>query len=90
MRDPFEILGLARNATPREVKTAWRRLARAFHPDVNPDSDAAERFREIAEAFELAWAEAHQPRPIVKRRRWGPLAVDVNITVRPLVDDDWR
>jgi hypothetical protein len=90
MRDPFEVLGLRDDATPREVKSAWRRLARMYHPDVNGDGDAAERFREIAEAFELAWAQAHRPRPTRQRRRWGPLAVEVDVSVRPLRDDDWR
>ena len=88
MRDPFEVLGLSQDATPREVKSAWRRLARAYHPDVNSDSDAAERFRQITEAFEEAWAAAHRPRPTVRRRRWGLLGLDLNISVRPLVDDD--
>ncbi|MFN2547779.1 MAG: DnaJ domain-containing protein [Myxococcales bacterium] len=89
MRDPYEVLGLPEDATPRQVKRAWRRLARAFHPDLNHESDAAERFREIAEAFEAAVDASRRPRPTVRRRGWGPIAVDVRVTVRPLTDEDW-
>jgi len=50
-RDPYEVLGVARNASPEEIKSAYRRMARKHHPDVNPDDPAAEeRFKEVAEA----------------------------------------
>ena len=88
VRDPHDILDLPEGASPAEVKSAYRRLARTFHPDVNPSADAAERFREIVEAFEILWVESHRPRPVVRRRSWGPIAVDVRVTVRPLGDED--
>jgi molecular chaperone DnaJ len=51
--DFYIILGLSRDATPMDVKRAYRRLARRFHPDINPgDHAAAVRFREIMEAYE--------------------------------------
>ncbi len=50
-RDYYEILGVSRNATQDELKGAFRRLARQYHPDVNKASDAEERFKEINEAF---------------------------------------
>ena len=40
MKDPFEVLGVERDATKREIKAAYRKLAKEFHPDLNPD-DAA-------------------------------------------------
>jgi len=51
-RDPYEVLGVARNATADEIKTAYRRLARRFHPDVNPgDKEAEEHFKEIGASY---------------------------------------
>ncbi len=52
MRDLYEVLGVARGATQDEIKKAYRRLARRYHPDVNPGKkDAEKRFREIQEAY---------------------------------------
>jgi len=51
--DFYVILGLARDATPGDIKRAYKRLARRFHPDINPgDRTAATQFRQIAEAYE--------------------------------------
>lgn len=51
-RDPYEILGVSKTATAEEVKSAYRRLARRHHPDVNPDDPGAEeRFKEVGEAY---------------------------------------
>lgn len=53
-RDPYEILGVAREADEAEIKKAFRRLARELHPDVNTDDPAAEeKFKEAAEAYEI-------------------------------------
>jgi len=53
-RDYYEILGVARDADKAEVKTAFRRLARELHPDVNDhDPGAEEKFKEAAEAYEV-------------------------------------
>ncbi|MBN2361040.1 MAG: J domain-containing protein [Deltaproteobacteria bacterium] len=53
-RDYYDILGVARNASDREIKSAFRRLARKYHPDVNRnDPRAAERFKEVSAAYEV-------------------------------------
>ena len=53
-RDYYEVLGLPREASEAEIKKAYRRLARAHHPDANPDdSGAEERFKELTEAYEV-------------------------------------
>ncbi len=50
-RDYYEILGVPRNASQEEIKSAFRRLARQYHPDVSDAPDAEERFKEINEAY---------------------------------------
>ena len=51
--DPYSVLGVDRKATPEEIKKAYRKLARQYHPDRNPGDDKAEgRFKEIGEAYE--------------------------------------
>ncbi|RLC92026.1 MAG: J domain-containing protein [Chloroflexi bacterium] len=53
-KDYYKILGVDRNAGEKEIKRAYRRLARQFHPDVNPgDKQAEEKFKEINEAYEV-------------------------------------
>ena len=48
----YDILGVSRDATPQQIKRAYLRLVRRYHPDVNPDASASERFLEIQEAYQ--------------------------------------
>ena len=52
-RDYYELLDVDRSASEAEIKRAFRRKARELHPDVSPEPDAQERFREVAEAYEV-------------------------------------
>ncbi len=53
-RDYYEIMGVARDATPEELKTVYRKLALKYHPDRNPgDKESEEKFKEAAEAYEV-------------------------------------
>lgn len=51
--DYYEILGVSRNASKDEIKSAYRKMARKYHPDVNQDPGAEERFKEISRAYEV-------------------------------------
>jgi DnaJ-class molecular chaperone len=59
MRDPYEILGVQKNATPAAIKSAFRRLAKKLHPDANKtDKAAATKFSELNAAYEIVGDEA--------------------------------
>ena len=53
MADHYDVLGLSRDASPDEIKKAYRRLARELHPDVNPDESAQEKFKLVTHAYEV-------------------------------------
>jgi curved DNA-binding protein len=52
-RDYYETLGVGRDATAEEIRAAYRRLARQYHPDLNKDAGAEDKFKEVSEAYEV-------------------------------------
>ena len=54
MTNPYESLGVSKNASADEIKSAYRRLAKKYHPDANPNNkEAEEKFKEINAAYEI-------------------------------------
>ena len=52
-RDYYEVLGVPKNADDKQIKSAFRKLAKQYHPDLNKDKDAPEKFKEVQEAYEV-------------------------------------
>ncbi|KAI0308249.1 DnaJ protein [Multifurca ochricompacta] len=52
-KDPYQVIGVSRDATPAEIKKVYFSLARKYHPDTNPDKNAQEKFVEIQEAYDI-------------------------------------
>jgi curved DNA-binding protein len=68
-RDPYEVLGVSRDATQEEIRRAYRRLARENHPDVNKDPGAEQRFKDISEAYDALG----DPEKRAAYDRYGPM-----------------
>jgi len=77
MKDPYETLGVARSATDKEIKDAFKKLARKFHPDLHPgDKEAEAKFKDISAANDLL-------RDKEKRRRFDAGEIDATGAERP-------
>ncbi|WP_374332749.1 DnaJ C-terminal domain-containing protein [Aestuariivirga sp.] len=72
MKDPYDVLGVAKTATAEEIRSAYRKLAKKLHPDLNPgDKTAEEKFKQVAGAYDLL-SDAE------KRRRFDAGEIDAS------------
>lgn len=70
--DYYKILGVTEQADEKEIKQAYRRLARKYHPDLNPDNPEAEaRFKSVVEAYETLGDAEKRKKYDLKRKRTG-------------------
>ena len=52
-RDPYDVLGVSKDASADEIKKAYRKLSKKYHPDLNHEPGAEEKFKEVNEAFDI-------------------------------------
>ena len=80
MLDPYSVLGVSRNATDEEIKKAYRKLSRKYHPDANinnPNKDQAEeKFKEVQQAYEQ----------IMREREYGSSDLPADTVVMDMED----
>ena len=74
LRDYYEILGVSKDASPEEIKKAYRLVAKKYHPDLNPDNEEAEqKFKEANSAYEIL----SDPEKKSRYDRFGHAGVDL-------------
>lgn len=68
----YKVLGVSSDATPEQIKKAYRKLAMRYHPDQNKDKGAPAKFKEIREAYAVLTGKENPPKQVPKRRDVRP------------------
>src|SRR5258708_10592276 len=76
MRDPYEVLGVPRTASADDIKAAYRKLAKQYHPDLNPGKKTEAQFKDVSVAYDLL-SDAD------KRKRFDRSEIDAAGSERP-------
>ena len=76
-KDYYETLGINRSASDAEIKSAYRKLARKYHPDVNKTKEAEEKFKDINEAYEVLGDKQKRQRYDSLGANWQGGALDL-------------
>lgn len=82
-RDYYEILGASRDSSPEDIKKAYRKLARKYHPDVNKEPDAEEKFKELSEAYAVLSDDEKR----AQYDRFGHAGIDSRYTQQDIFRD---
>ncbi|MFG2015593.1 DnaJ C-terminal domain-containing protein [Actinomadura geliboluensis] len=82
VQDPYEVLGVPRDAEQDEIQRAYRKLARAYHPDINKDPGAEEKFKDVSEAYAIL-SDPEQ------RRRYDAFGPDFRRVPEDVDPDMW-
>jgi curved DNA-binding protein len=82
-KDYYEILNVPRTATPDEIQSAYRKLARKYHPDVSKEAGAEDKFKELGEAYEVL-------RDTEKRKKYDELGADWKAGQEFRAPPDWE
>jgi len=82
-RDFYDVLGVSRDASQEDIQRAYRRLARTYHPDVNKDPGAEDRFKDISEAYDVL----SDPQT---RRRYDAFGADFRQVPEDVDPETWR
>ncbi|WP_301176666.1 DnaJ C-terminal domain-containing protein [Actinomadura geliboluensis] len=82
VQDPYEVLGVPRDAGQDEIQRAYRKLARAYHPDINKDPEAEEKFKDVSEAYAIL-SDPEQ------RRRYDAFGPDFRRVPEDVDPDMW-
>ncbi|SNT33499.1 curved DNA-binding protein [Actinomadura meyerae] len=82
VQDPYEVLGVPRDAGQDEIQRAYRKLARAYHPDINKDPEAEDKFKDVSEAYAIL-SDPEQ------RRRYDAFGPDFRRVPEDVDPDMW-